>query len=135
LHCPRDGSDPAVLGTVSDDADAAGAAFADIAGDVVVVGHSYGGVVITEAQFDSRARDLVYLGAFMPDTAQSLFDLLPPRWIPAIHPRPCRRFDHSRSRDGDRLVLRRLRSVHSAVGGIHVAPSQRHQQRNSGDLC
>ena len=79
---PSCGSDPAVLGTVSDDADAAGAAFADIAGDVVVVGHSYGGVVITQAQFDSRARHLVYLGAFMPDTAQSLFDLLPPRWIP-----------------------------------------------------
>lgn len=45
-----------VLDTVSDDAAAAGAAFADIAGDVAVVGHSYGGVVITEARFDSRAR-------------------------------------------------------------------------------
>src|ERR1700755_1618777 len=52
-------SDPAWLGTVADAADATGAAFADIAGDVVVVGHSYGGVVITQAQFDSRARHLV----------------------------------------------------------------------------
>lgn len=64
---PSCGTDPAALGTV-----------ADIVGDVVVVGHSYGGVVITEARFDSRVRHLVYLGAFMPDTGQSLFDLFPP---------------------------------------------------------
>jgi pimeloyl-ACP methyl ester carboxylesterase len=75
---PSCGTDPAALGTVADDAAAVEAAVADIAGDVVVVGHSYGGVVITEARFDTRVRHLVYLGAFMPDTAQSLFDLFPP---------------------------------------------------------
>ena len=75
---PSCGTDPAALGTVADDAAAVEAAVADIVGDVVVVGHSYGGVVITEARFDSRVRHLVYLGAFMPDTGQSLFDLFPP---------------------------------------------------------
>jgi pimeloyl-ACP methyl ester carboxylesterase len=75
---PSCGTDPAALGTVADDAAAVEAAVADIAGDVVVVGHSYGGVVITAARLDSRVRHLVYLGAFMPDTAQSLFDLFPP---------------------------------------------------------
>ena len=75
---PSCGTDPAALGTIADDAAAVEAAVADIAGDVVVVGHSYGGVAVTEARFDSRVRHLVFLGAFMPDTAQSLFDLFPP---------------------------------------------------------
>jgi pimeloyl-ACP methyl ester carboxylesterase len=75
---PSCGTDPAALGTVADDAAAVEAAVGLIAGDVVVVGHSYGGVPITEARFDPRVRHLVYLGAFMPDAAQSLFDLFPP---------------------------------------------------------
>jgi pimeloyl-ACP methyl ester carboxylesterase len=79
---PSCGTDPAALGTIFDDAAAVEAAIADIAGEVVVVGHSYGGVVITEAQLDARVVHLVYLGAFMPDATQSLFELLPKRWIP-----------------------------------------------------
>jgi len=53
---PSCGTDPAVLGTVADDAAAVEAAGALIAGDVVVVGHSYGGVPITEARFDVGRR-------------------------------------------------------------------------------
>jgi pimeloyl-ACP methyl ester carboxylesterase len=79
---PSCGIDPAALGTVADDAAAVEAAIADITGDVVVVGHSYGGVAITEARFESRVRHLVYVGGFMPDATQSLFDLAPPGWIP-----------------------------------------------------
>jgi pimeloyl-ACP methyl ester carboxylesterase len=79
---PSCGSDPAALGTVFDDAAVVEAAITGIAGDVVVVGHSYGGVVITEARFDAQVRHLVYLGAFMPDATQSLFDLAPAGWIP-----------------------------------------------------
>jgi pimeloyl-ACP methyl ester carboxylesterase len=77
---PSCGTDPAALGTVADDAAAVEAAIADIAGDVVVVGHSYGGVAITEARFEARVRHLVYLGGFMPDAGQSLIDLAPPDW-------------------------------------------------------
>jgi alpha/beta hydrolase family protein len=75
-------SDPSALGTVSDDADAAGAPFADIAGDVVVVGHSYGGVPHHASAIRFTGAPVVLPRRVHPDTAQSLFDLLPPRWIP-----------------------------------------------------
>ena len=43
----------------------------------VVVGHSYGGMVITEgAAGHPNARHLVYLAAFMPDAAESLNGLM-----------------------------------------------------------
>jgi len=47
--------------------------------DVVLVGHSYGGMVITGVadQVAERLRRLVYLDAFVPEDGQSLFDLLP----------------------------------------------------------
>jgi pimeloyl-ACP methyl ester carboxylesterase len=77
---PSCGTDPASLGTVAEDAAAVEAAIADIAGDVVVVGHSYGGIAITEARFESRIRHLIYLGGFMPDAGQSLIDLASPGW-------------------------------------------------------
>jgi pimeloyl-ACP methyl ester carboxylesterase len=48
--------------------------------DVVLIGHSYGGMVATGVA--DRARDriaqLVYLDAFVPDDGQSLFDLNEP---------------------------------------------------------
>ncbi len=40
-------------------------------GPVVLVGHSYGGAVITEAGNDSKATALVYVAAFVPDVGQS----------------------------------------------------------------
>ena len=47
--------------------------------DVVLVGHSYGGIVATAVA--DRARDrvsrLVYLDAFVPEDGQSLLDLVP----------------------------------------------------------
>ena len=43
----------------------------------LVLGHSYGGAVITEASVrTSRVRHLVYLTAFVPDAGESLMDLL-----------------------------------------------------------
>ena len=36
-------------------------------GAVVLVGHSYGGVVITEAGTDPKVAGLVYITAFAPD--------------------------------------------------------------------
>jgi pimeloyl-ACP methyl ester carboxylesterase len=79
---PSSGDDPAKLGNVPDDAAAVAEAEAGIAGDVIVVGHSYGGVVITEARHAPNVRHLVYLGAFMPDLGQSLVSLLPPGPLP-----------------------------------------------------
>lgn len=49
----------------------------EIAGDrsVVLVGHSYGGAVITEAAARiPRARHLVYIAAAMPDAGESMFE-------------------------------------------------------------
>ena len=44
-------------------------------GPVLLVGHSYGGTVITEAGNDPRVVGLVYVAAFAPDTGQSTFQL------------------------------------------------------------
>jgi pimeloyl-ACP methyl ester carboxylesterase len=43
---------------------------------VVLVGHSYGGAVITEAGNDPNVAALVYVAAFVPDKGQSVNDLI-----------------------------------------------------------
>lgn len=49
---------------------------ASIDGPVVLVGHSYGGLVITEAAAQNASVvALVYVAAFVPDTGQSAFEL------------------------------------------------------------
>lgn len=40
-------------------------------GPVLLVGHSYGGVVITEAGNNPKVAGLVYVAAFAPDTGES----------------------------------------------------------------
>src|ERR671914_201538 len=45
-------------------------------GPVVLVGHSYGGAVITEAGNDPNVAALVYIAAFAPDTGESVNTLL-----------------------------------------------------------
>jgi pimeloyl-ACP methyl ester carboxylesterase len=44
-------------------------------GPVVLVGHSYGGIVITEAGNNARVKALVYVAAFQPDAGESLASL------------------------------------------------------------
>lgn len=44
-------------------------------GASVLVGHSYGGMVITEAGTKENVAGLVYIAAFQPDDGESLFDL------------------------------------------------------------
>jgi pimeloyl-ACP methyl ester carboxylesterase len=53
--------------------------FEDLKG-VVLIGHSYGGMVATGVADRARARiaKLVYLDAFAPRDGESVFDLLPP---------------------------------------------------------
>lgn len=43
-------------------------------GPVILVGHSYGGVVITEAGEDPRVAGLVYVAAFAPNPGESALD-------------------------------------------------------------
>ena len=42
---------------------------------VLLVGHSYGGAVITAAGDDPKVKALVYIAAYAPDTGESVFDL------------------------------------------------------------
>ena len=51
---------------------------------VVLVGHSYGGVVITEAGNDPKVASLAYIAAFAPDTGESVETLIanPPPGAP-----------------------------------------------------
>jgi pimeloyl-ACP methyl ester carboxylesterase len=45
-------------------------------GDTVLVGHSYGGLVITEAGANPKVKGLVYVAAFQPEVGESLLDLV-----------------------------------------------------------
>jgi pimeloyl-ACP methyl ester carboxylesterase len=45
-------------------------------GPVILVGHSYGGVVVTEAGTDPQVVALVYIAAFAPDTGESVYTLI-----------------------------------------------------------
>jgi pimeloyl-ACP methyl ester carboxylesterase len=45
-------------------------------GPVILVGHSYGGVVITEAGNDAKVAGLVYIAAFAPDKGESVNALI-----------------------------------------------------------
>ena len=53
-------------------------------GKVILVGHSYGGVVVTEAGNDPRVAGLVYITAFAPDEGESVAKLIanPPPGAP-----------------------------------------------------
>ena len=53
-------------------------------GPVILVGHSYGGVVITEAGNDPQVTGLVYVAAFAPDKGESVSTLIkdPPPGAP-----------------------------------------------------
>jgi pimeloyl-ACP methyl ester carboxylesterase len=44
-------------------------------GPVLLVGHSYGGVVISEAGSDPKVAGLVYLAAFAPDSGQNIAEI------------------------------------------------------------
>ena len=53
-------------------------------GPAILVGHSYGGVVVTEAGNDARVAGLVYIAAFAPDKGESVDALIknPPPGAP-----------------------------------------------------
>ena len=53
-------------------------------GPVILVGHSYGGAVITEAGNDPKVAGLVYVAAFAPDKGESVSSLIkePPPGAP-----------------------------------------------------
>jgi pimeloyl-ACP methyl ester carboxylesterase len=84
----KDGHDVSVVQnpttSLEDDVAATRRAVAQAKGPVVLVGHSYGGVVITEAGNDPKVAGLVYIAAFAPDQGESVASLIknPPPGAP-----------------------------------------------------
>ncbi len=71
-------------GDLSDDVEACRQAMAGVDGAVVLCGHSYGGMVITEAGAEDRVSQLLYVTSVMPDSGQSQADLIgsePAPWM------------------------------------------------------
>jgi len=62
--------------TLADDVAATKRVIAEQQGPVILVGHSYGGVVITEAGNDPGVVGLVYIAAFAPDRGESVAALI-----------------------------------------------------------
>ena len=58
--------------SLADDVAATITAIDRAGGDVILVGHSWGGFVITEAGVDSRVKALVYIAAFAPDKGETV---------------------------------------------------------------
>jgi pimeloyl-ACP methyl ester carboxylesterase len=68
------------LDSLEDDVATVSHTMGRVAGPVLLVGHSYGGTVITAAGTDDRVAGLVYISALAPDeseTSQSLQDQFP----------------------------------------------------------
>src|SRR5579875_2397869 len=59
------------LGDLHDDVAACRRAIDSVPAPVVLCGHSYGGMVITEAGSHERVAELIYVTSVMPDTGQS----------------------------------------------------------------
>lgn len=90
----QDGYDVAIVQnpttSLADDVAATRLAIAQQSGSVILVGHSYGGVVITEAGTDPKVKGLVYIAAFAPDQGESVQTLIanpaPSAPVPPILP-------------------------------------------------
>jgi pimeloyl-ACP methyl ester carboxylesterase len=70
--------------SLADDVAATRLAIAQAHGPVVLVGHSYGGVVVTEVGTNPKVAGLVYIAAFAPDRGESVQSLIanPPPGAP-----------------------------------------------------
>ena len=62
--------------SLADDVAVTKRVIATLNGPVILVGHSYGGVVITEAGNDPKVAGLVYVTAFAPDKGESAGSLI-----------------------------------------------------------
>ena len=83
---PSCGETGAPLGDLGDDVQACRRAIADVDGPVVLCGHSYGGMIITEAGADHRVTQLIYVTSVMPDSGQSQAELIGAEPAPWMQP-------------------------------------------------
>jgi pimeloyl-ACP methyl ester carboxylesterase len=70
------------LTSVEDDLAAANRIVADTKGPIVLVGHSWGGMAVTQAGIDPKVAALVYVSAFAPDVGETGSSLI------GAHPTP-----------------------------------------------
>jgi pimeloyl-ACP methyl ester carboxylesterase len=83
VDLPGHGASPLPLSDLHGDARLVAGCIANLGDDVIVVGHSYGGAVITEAAAAAaNVARLVYLTAFTPDVGESVTSLL--RSLPSV---------------------------------------------------
>ncbi|MER9567241.1 MULTISPECIES: alpha/beta hydrolase [unclassified Mesorhizobium] len=70
--------------SLADDVAVTKRAIAEAKSDVILVGHSYGGVVVSEAGTDHKVAAVVYIAAFAPDAGESVSTLIanPPPGAP-----------------------------------------------------
>jgi pimeloyl-ACP methyl ester carboxylesterase len=86
IDLPSIDADPDDRSALSGDAAAVAALLDDLKGPALLCGHSYGGMVITQAAAGRQdVARLVYLCAFMPDAGESLLSIIGARapWIVA----------------------------------------------------
>ena len=71
------------LHSLADDVDTVKREIGLIGGPIILVGHSYGGFVVSNAAYNnSNVTGLVYLSAFAPNEGQSLGDFVDPAKLP-----------------------------------------------------
>src|SRR5882757_1462116 len=84
----KDGYDVSIVQnpttSLADDVAVTRRTIAQATGPVILVGHSYGGVVVTEAGNDPKVAGVVYIAAFAPDKGESVDSLIknPPPGAP-----------------------------------------------------
>ena len=105
--------------SLADDVAVTQRAIAAMDGPVILVGHSYGGVVVSEAGTNPQVKGVVYIAAFAPDKGESVQSLIAnpaARRAGAADPAAAGRLPVARSRE----VRRGLR------GGCRAAARQLH---------
>jgi pimeloyl-ACP methyl ester carboxylesterase len=73
------------LTSLADDIAATKRALDRIEGECILVGHSWGGFVITEVGNDERVAGLIYLAALAPDRNETMMDLMSKYGAPSPH--------------------------------------------------
>ena len=99
----KDGYDVSIVQnpttTLADDVAVTKRMLAEQDGPAILVGHSYGGVVVTEAGNDPKVAGLVYIAAFAPDKGESVSSLSTAP-SPNPHGRPSQAGTSSRPKTG-----------------------------------
>lgn len=105
-------------------------------GDVLLVGHSWGGVVITQAGNAANVKGLVYLSAMAPDNGESMVDLLQRLKAPMHGPVPdadgliwmddAKQFHQLMAADVSMQKVRELIAVQQPIAATSVAEKVEH---------